>query len=99
MERAEQPPGADCLQRPLVPRSRFQQRLRRSVGRDHRSRIWELKEGAIMFRRWFVGLTMVVGILTIPLLGTGSNAAEIKVLTLPMLNFSEHPWTSPAYTP
>jgi molybdate transport system substrate-binding protein len=34
-----------------------------------------------MFRRWFVGLTMVVGILTIPLLGTGSNAAEIKVLS------------------
>ena len=32
-----------------------------------------------MFRRWFVGLTMVVGIFTIPLLGTGSNAAEIKV--------------------
>ena len=34
-----------------------------------------------MFRRWFVGLTMVVGILTIPLLGTGSTAAEIKVLS------------------
>ena len=28
---AEQPPAADCLQRPLVPRSRFRQRLRRSV--------------------------------------------------------------------
>jgi hypothetical protein len=25
------PPAADCLQRPLVPRFRFQQRLRRSV--------------------------------------------------------------------
>ena len=24
-------PAADCLQRPLVPRSRFRQRLRRSV--------------------------------------------------------------------
>jgi hypothetical protein len=26
-------PGADCFQRPLVPRSRFQQQLRPSVGR------------------------------------------------------------------
>jgi hypothetical protein len=30
----QQPPAADCLQRPLVPRSRFRQRLRRSV-RSH----------------------------------------------------------------
>src|SRR5262245_5677253 len=28
---AEQPPAADALQRPLVPRSRFRARLRRSV--------------------------------------------------------------------
>jgi len=28
---AEQTPAADCLQRPLGPRSRFWQRLRRSV--------------------------------------------------------------------
>lgn len=29
---AEQGPGADCLQRPLVPRSRFRQQLRPGVG-------------------------------------------------------------------
>ena len=29
--RAEQRPGADCFQRPLVPRFRFQQQLRPSV--------------------------------------------------------------------
>src|SRR5437899_2723917 len=31
-DRAEQGHGADCLQRPLVPRSRFRQRLMPSVG-------------------------------------------------------------------
>ena len=31
---AEPGPGADCLQRPLVPRSRFRQQLRPSVRRQ-----------------------------------------------------------------
>ena len=30
-DQAEQGPGADCLQRPLVPRSRFRQQLRPGV--------------------------------------------------------------------
>jgi molybdate transport system substrate-binding protein len=34
-----------------------------------------------MFRRWFVDVTVIVGILSIPLPGTGANAAEIKVLS------------------
>jgi hypothetical protein len=34
---AEQSAAADCLQRPLLRRSRFRQRLSRSVGRTRRS--------------------------------------------------------------
>jgi len=34
-----------------------------------------------MFRRWFVGATVVVGILSSPLPGTDARAAEIKVLS------------------
>jgi hypothetical protein len=52
-----------------------------SVCRFLRPRGWELKEGANMFRRWFVDVTVIVGILSIPLPGTGANAAEIKVLS------------------
>jgi hypothetical protein len=36
-----QPPAADCLQRPLVPRSRFRQRLRRSVDMTSDVKDWE----------------------------------------------------------
>jgi molybdate transport system substrate-binding protein len=35
----------------------------------------------MLVRRWFVGATVAVGILCVPLLGTGANAAEIKVLS------------------
>jgi hypothetical protein len=38
---AEQPPAADCLQRPLVPRFRFRQRLRRSVDMTSDVKGWE----------------------------------------------------------
>jgi molybdate transport system substrate-binding protein len=34
-----------------------------------------------VFRRWFVGASVVVGILSVPLPGTGANAAEIKILS------------------
>jgi molybdate transport system substrate-binding protein len=34
-----------------------------------------------MSRRWFIGATIVAGILSIPLPGTSANAAEIKVLS------------------
>jgi molybdate transport system substrate-binding protein len=34
-----------------------------------------------MFKRWFVGAAVVIGILCVPLPGTVANAAEIKVLS------------------
>src|SRR2546423_6099084 len=43
-DHAEQPPAADALQRPLVPRSRFRARLRRSV-RLHVDSREQLTEG------------------------------------------------------
>jgi hypothetical protein len=33
-----------------------------------------------MLRRWFVGATVMAGILSLPLPGTGAYAAELKVL-------------------
>jgi hypothetical protein len=41
LSRAEQPPAADCQKRPLVPRSRFRQRLRRSVDMTSDVKSWE----------------------------------------------------------
>jgi hypothetical protein len=40
---AEQGPGADCFQRPLVPRARFRQQLRPSVITPRQA--WRLLQG------------------------------------------------------